>query len=92
MILDQLPLHLDVKEVKVDVCVQVHKRINGCSPGYVIVLLVFNSDINNRKTEIAPLTWSVFTLSVKLKGGGGGVYFWCKDDKIVEYCSAKFFN
>ena len=57
-----------------DVCVQVHKRINGCSPGYVIVLLVFNSDINNRKTEIAPLTWSVLSLSVKLKGGGGRTF------------------
>ena len=34
--LDWLPLQL---EVKVNICVQVHKRINGRSPGYMSDLL-----------------------------------------------------
>ena len=34
--LDWLPLHL---EVKVNICVQVHKRINVRSPGYISDLL-----------------------------------------------------
>ena len=44
--LDWLPLHL---EVKVNICVQVHKRINGRSPGSMSDLLVLNSHILNER-------------------------------------------
>ena len=50
--LDRLPLHL---EVKVNICVQVHKRINGRSPGYMSDLLVLNSDINERNNRNSSL-------------------------------------
>ena len=43
---DWLPLHL---EVKVNICVQVHKRINGRSPGSMSDLLVLNSHILNER-------------------------------------------
>ena len=54
MRLDWLPLHL---EVKVNICVQVHKRINVRSPGYMSdlwVLRSINEKIINETTEIAP--------------------------------------
>ena len=50
--LDWLPLHL---EVKVNICVQVHKRINVRSPGYMSDLLVLNSDINERNNRNSSL-------------------------------------
>ena len=37
-----------------DIFVDVHKHINGHSPGYMSDLLLLNSDINNQITEIAP--------------------------------------
>ena len=46
--LDWLPLHI---EVKVNICFQVHKRINVRSPGYMSDLLVLNSDINERNNR-----------------------------------------
>ena len=52
--LDWFPLHL---EVKVNICVQVHKRINVRSPGYMSdlwVLRSINEKIINEITEIAP--------------------------------------
>ena len=42
------PLHL---EGKVNICVQVHKSINGRSPGYMRDLLVLNSDILNERNN-----------------------------------------
>ena len=46
--LNWLPLHL---EVKVNICVQVYKRINGQSPSYMNDLLVLNSGINDRNSR-----------------------------------------
>ena len=46
--LDWLPLHLDVN---LNICVQVHKRINVRSPGYMSDLLVLNWDINDRNNR-----------------------------------------
>ena len=43
--LNWLPLHV---EVKVNICIQVHNRINGHSPSYTNDLLVLNSDTNDR--------------------------------------------
>ena len=48
---DWFPLHL---EVKVNICVQVHKRINVRSPGYMSDLLLLNSDINERNKRNTP--------------------------------------
>ena len=46
--LNWLPLHL---EVKVNICIQVYKRINRQSPSYMNDLLVLNSDINDRNSR-----------------------------------------
>ena len=50
--LDWLTLHL---EMKVNICVRVHKRINVRSPGYMSDLLVLNSDINERNNRNSSL-------------------------------------
>ena len=46
--LNWLPLHV---EVKVNICIQVHSRINGHSPSFTNDLLVLNSDINDRNSR-----------------------------------------
>ena len=66
--LDWFPLHL---EVKVNICVQVHKRINGRSPGYMSDLLVLNSDINERNNRNSSLNL-VFPGFMRETEGGGG--------------------
>ena len=38
--------------MNVNICVQVHKRINGRGPGYMSDLLVLNSDINDRNNSL----------------------------------------
>ena len=38
-----------------NICVQVHKRINGRNPGYMSDLLVLNSDINERNNRNSSL-------------------------------------
>ena len=50
--LNWLPLHV---EVKVNICIQVHNRINGHSPSYTNDLLVLNSDINDRNSRNSSL-------------------------------------
>ena len=72
-----------------NVCVQVHKRINGRSPGYMSDLLVLNSDINERNNRNSSLNL-VFPGFMR-ETEGGGTYVWCEGNKIVE-CSAKFFK
>ena len=69
--LDWLPLHL---EVKVNICVQVHKRINVRSPGYMSHLFVLNSDINERNTrnDSLNLVCPRFKREIEEGGGGGG--------------------
>ena len=67
--LDWLPLHL---EVKVNICVQVHKRINGRSPGYMSDLLVLNSDINERNNRNNSLNLVCPRFKRETVGWGGG--------------------
>ena len=50
--LNWLSLHV---EVKVNICIQVHNRINGHSPSYTNDLLVLNSDINDRNSRNSSL-------------------------------------
>ena len=73
--------------------VDVHKHINGHSPGYMSDLLVLNSDINNQNNRNSSLNLVCphFKRETECGGRGGGAYFWCKGNKTVE-CSAKFFN
>ena len=52
---DWIGFHFTSRSVKVNICVQVHKRINGHSPGYMSDLLVLNSDINDRNNRNSPL-------------------------------------
>ena len=77
-----------------DIFAEVHKHINGHSPGYMSDLLVLNSDIYNQNNWNSSLN-SALTSSVKPSvgegAGGGGAYVWGKGNKTVE-CSAKFFN
>ena len=55
------------------ICVQVHKRINVRSPGYMSDLLVLNSDINERNNRNSSLNLLVFPrFCVRPRGGGGG--------------------
>ena len=80
--------------MKVDIFVEVHKHINGHSPGYMSDLLVLNSDINdqNNRNSSLNLVCPHFKRETECGGRGGrGAYFWCKGNKTVE-CSAKFFN
>ena len=74
-----------------NVCVQVHKRINGRSPGYMSDLLVLNSDINERNNRNSSLNLVFPGFMRETEGGRGGTYVWCEGNKIVE-CSAKFFK
>ena len=73
-----------------NICVQVHKRINGRSPGYMSDLLVLNSYINERNNRNSSLNL-VFPGFMRETEGGGGTYVCCEGNKIVE-CSAKFFK
>ena len=66
--LDWLPLHL---EVKVNICVQVHKRINVRSPGYMSHLFVLNSDINERNTRNDSLNLVCPRFKREIEEGGG---------------------
>ena len=66
--LDWLPLHL---EVKVNICVQVHKRSNVRSPGYMSDLLVLNSDINERNNRNNSLNLLCPPFKREIEGGGG---------------------
>ena len=73
-----------------NICVQVHKRINGRSPGYMSDLLVLNSDINDRNNRNNSLNLVCPRFKRETVGGGGGgrgrTYSWCEGNKIVEYC------
>ena len=64
-----------------NICVQVHKRINVRSPGYMSDLLVFNSDIlnerNNRNSSLNLLVCLCFKREIE----GGGTYVWCECNK-----------
>ena len=58
-----------------DIFAEVHKHINGYSPGYMSDLLVLNSDINNQNNWNSSLN-SALTSSVKASvGEGGGLTF-----------------
>ena len=65
--LDWLPLHL---VVKVNICVQVHKRMNGRSPGYMSDLLVLNSDINEPNNRNDSLNLVCPRFKREIEGGG----------------------
>ena len=67
--LDWLPLHLDVN---VNICIQVHKRINGRSPGYMSDLLVLNWDINERNNRNNSLNLVCPRFNLETVGGGEG--------------------
>ena len=58
-----------------NVCVQVHKRINGRSPGYMSDLLVLNSDINERNNRNSSLNLVFPGFMRETEGGGGGPTF-----------------
>ena len=84
--LDWLPLHLDVN---LNICVQVHKRINVRSPGYMSDLLVLNWDINDRNNRNNSLNLNCPRFKGETVGGGGGggggverTYSWCEGNKI----------
>ena len=84
--LDWLPLHLDVN---LNICVQVHKRINVRSPGYMSDLLVLNWDINDRNNRNNSLNLVCPRFKGETvgwgSGGGGGVERtnrWCEGNKI----------
>ena len=79
--------------MKVNICVQIHKRINGRSPGYISNLLVLNSDNNERNNRNSSLN-SVFPRlrrEIEVGGGGGRTFGHGEGNKIVE-CSPKFFK
>ena len=86
--LDCLTLHL---EVKVNIFVQVHKRINVRSLGYMSDLLVSNSDINERNNRNDSLNLVCPRFKREIDRVGGGAFIWCEGNKIVE-CSVKFFK
>ena len=56
-----------------NICVQVHKRINVRSPGYMSHLFVLNSDINegNTRNDSLNLVCPRFKREIE-EGGGGG--------------------
>ena len=60
--------------MKVDIFLQVHKHINGHSPGYMSVLLVLNSDINNQNNRNSSLNLVCphFKHETECWGNGGG--------------------
>ena len=75
-----------------NICIQVHKRINVRSPGYMSDLLVLNSDINERNNRNNSLNLVCPRFKREIDGSGvgwGGRTF--EGNKIVE-CSAKFFK
>ena len=54
-----------------NICVQVHKRINGLSPGYISDLLVLNSDINERNNRNSSLNLVFPRFKLEIERGGG---------------------
>ena len=52
-----------------NICVQVHKRINVRSPGYMSHLFVLNSDINERNTRNDSLNLVCPRFKREIKGG-----------------------
>ena len=60
--------------MKVDIFVEVHKHINGHSPGYMSDLLVLNSDINdqNNRNSSLNLVCPHFKRETECGGRGGG--------------------
>ena len=58
--------------MKVNICVQVYKRINVRSPGYMSDLLVLNSDINERNNRNNSLNLVCPRLKRQIEAGGGG--------------------
>ena len=68
---DWFPLHL---KVKVNICVQVHKRINVGSPGYMSDLLLLNSDINERNKRKNSLNFVCPCFKREIEAGGGRTF------------------
>ena len=60
-----------------DFFVEVHKQINGHSPGYMSHLLVLNSDINNQNNRNSSLNLVCphFKRETECGGRGGGRTF-----------------
>ena len=60
--------------MKVHIFVEVHKHINGHSPGYMSDLLVLNSDINdqNNRNGSLNLVCPHFKRETECGGRGGG--------------------
>ena len=58
--------------MNVNICVQVHKRINGRGPGYMNDLLVLNSDINDRNNSLNLVCHRFKRETVGGGGEGGG--------------------
>ena len=58
--------------MKVNICVKIHKRINGRSPGYISNLLVLNSDNNERNNRNSSLNLVFPRLRREIEVGGGG--------------------
>ena len=65
--------------MKLDIFVQVHKHINGHSPGYMSHLLVLNSDINNQNNRNTGSSLNLvcphFKRETECGGRGGGRTF-----------------
>ena len=74
-----------------NICVQVHKSINGRSPSYMRDLLVLNSDILNERNNTNNSLNLLCPRCKRETGGGGKTYISCEGNEIVEY-SAKFFE
>ena len=55
-----------------NICFQVHKRINVRSPGYMSDLLVLNSDINERNNRKNSFNLVCPRFKRETVGGGGG--------------------
>ena len=65
-ILNWLPVHL---EVKINILIQVYKRINGQSPSYMNDLLVPNSEINVRNSRYGSVNLACPRFKRKTEGG-----------------------
>ena len=57
--------------MKVNICIHVHKRINGHSPSYINDLLVLNSNINDRNSRNSSLHLVCPPFERETEGGGG---------------------
>ena len=79
-------------QLQVELCVQVHKCINGPSPCCTSDLLVLNLDINDGNNRSSSLHSVCPWFKRETEWGAGwGTYFWCEANKIVK-CSVKFFK